>query len=118
MTELRDPLSLHAALQPGKTAMVEDPPGGPLRTWTFAELEAWANRVASMLGSIGVAPGERVAWCGPNSATVLALGAGCRKAGVTAVPLNYRLTPEEAGYVLDNCDARVAFVDAASAVPR
>ena len=115
MTEPRDPLSLHAALQPGKTALVEDPPGGPARTWTFAELEAWANRVASMLASIGVAPGERVAWCGPNSATVIALGAGCRKAGVTAVPLNYRLTPEEAGYVLDNCDARVAFVDAASA---
>jgi acyl-CoA synthetase (AMP-forming)/AMP-acid ligase II len=115
MTELPDPLSLHATLQPDKTAVVEDPPDGPARTWTFAELEAWANRVASMLTSIGVAPGERVAWCGPNSATVLALAAGCRKAGVTAVPLNYRLTAEEAGYVLDNCDARVAFVDAASA---
>jgi acyl-CoA synthetase (AMP-forming)/AMP-acid ligase II len=115
MTELRDPLSLHAGLQPDKTAVVEDPPGGPTRTWTFAELEAWANRVASMLASIGLAPGERVVWCGPNSATVLALGAGCRRAGVTAVPLNYRLTAEEAGYVIDNSDARVAFVDAASA---
>ncbi len=115
MTATPDTLSLHAGLQPAKAAVVEDPPGGPVQVWTFAELEAWACRVASMLASIGLRPGERVAWCGPNSATVLAVAAGCRKAGVTAVPLNYRLTAEEAGYVLDNCDARVAFVDAASA---
>ena len=29
-----------------------------------------------------------------------------------AVPLNYRLTPEEAAYVIDNSDARVVYVDA------
>jgi acyl-CoA synthetase (AMP-forming)/AMP-acid ligase II len=115
VTATPDILSVHSGLQPTKLAVVEDPPGGPVRTWTYAELEEWACRVASTIASLGVAPGERVVWCGPNSAAVLALTAGCRKAGVTAVPLNYRLTVDEAGYVLDNCDARVAFVDAASA---
>ena len=35
-----------------------------------------------------------------------------RKLGATAVPLNYRLTPDEAAYVVDNCDAVFVWVDA------
>ena len=35
-----------------------------------------------------------------------------RKVGAVAVPLNYRLTPEEAQYVVDNSDAVMAYVDA------
>jgi acyl-CoA synthetase (AMP-forming)/AMP-acid ligase II len=107
-----DLLSLHATLSPDKLAVVEDMLGHSPRTWTFAELEDWAQRVAGALGALGVAPGERVVWCGPNSPEILAISHGCRKAGVTAVPLNYRLTPEEAGYVLDDSDAVVALVDA------
>ncbi len=80
--------------------------------WTFAELEEWSDRIAGALGEIGIGPGDRVAWCGPNSATVIAFVQGCRKAAVTSVPLNYRLTPDEAAYVLDNSDAKVVFVDA------
>jgi fatty-acyl-CoA synthase/long-chain acyl-CoA synthetase len=35
-----------------------------------------------------------------------------RKIGATAVPLNYRLSPEEAAYVTDHCDATIVYVDA------
>jgi fatty-acyl-CoA synthase/long-chain acyl-CoA synthetase len=35
-----------------------------------------------------------------------------RKIGAVGVPLNYRLTPEEATYVVDNSDAVVVFADA------
>ena len=35
-----------------------------------------------------------------------------RKLGVTAVPLNYRLSDEEATYVTDHCDATIVYVDA------
>ena len=35
-----------------------------------------------------------------------------RKLGVTAVPLNYRLSDEEAAYVTDHCDATIVYVDA------
>jgi acyl-CoA synthetase (AMP-forming)/AMP-acid ligase II len=34
-----------------------------------------------------------------------------RKIGAVAVPLNYRLTPEEALYVINHSDAEVAYVD-------
>ena len=107
-----DILSAHALDQPDKVALIEDEPGKPVAVWTFAELEQWARRVAAALGAQGVAAGDRVVWCGPNSAWVIALVHGCRMAGVTAVPLNYRLLSDEAGYVLDNCDAEVAWVDA------
>ncbi|MFI5042703.1 MAG: AMP-binding protein [Acidimicrobiales bacterium] len=111
-TRQPDVLSVHAASQPAKIALVEHRPGEDAQRWTFAELEDWANRIAATIASLGVRPTERVVWCGPNSATVIALAHGCRKAGVSAVPLNYRLTGEEAGFVLDNCDAVLAFVDA------
>ncbi|MHB8464981.1 MAG: class I adenylate-forming enzyme family protein [Acidimicrobiales bacterium] len=107
-----DLLTGYAALIPDKVALVEDLPGAAPRSWTFAELEVWANRIASAIADLGVARGERVVWCSPNSATVVAITHGCRKAGVVAVPLNYRLTTDEAGYILDNCDAQLAFVDA------
>jgi fatty-acyl-CoA synthase/long-chain acyl-CoA synthetase len=32
--------------------------------------------------------------------------------GATAVPLNYRLTPEETAYIVDDCDAVLVYVDA------
>jgi fatty-acyl-CoA synthase/long-chain acyl-CoA synthetase len=32
--------------------------------------------------------------------------------GAVGVPLNYRLSPDEAAYVVDNCDAEVVYVDA------
>jgi len=115
MTATPDPLSLHAALHPDRPALVEDPPGGAERVWSYADVDRWAKRYASMLASKGIEPGERIAWCGPNSPSVIALSAGCRMAGVTAVPLNYRLTVDEAGYVLDNCDARLVLVDVESA---
>ena len=34
-----------------------------------------------------------------------------RKIGAVAVPLNYRLTPEEALYVINHSDAEIVYVD-------
>ncbi len=51
-------------------------------------------------------------WCGQNSAGLLAGSHAIRKVGAVGVPLNYRLSPEEAAYVIDNCDAKVVYVDA------
>ena len=54
----------------------------------------------------GVERGEKVVWCGKNSIGVIRLMHAARKIGATAVPLNYRFAPEEAAYVVDNCDAQ------------
>ncbi len=107
-----DLLAMYAGSQPDKAAVIDDRPGQPVVTWTFAELNRRANQLGHHLIALGVEPGTKVVWCGQNSAALLAGSHAIRKVGGVGVPLNYRLTPEEAAYVIDNCDAKVVYVDA------
>jgi len=107
-----DLLTMHATAQPDKLAVVDDRPGAPARTLSYAELEEAANRLAHVLVDHGAGPGRKVLWCGPNSMGVVVLVNAARKIGATAVPLNYRLADDEAAYVTDHSDAAVVYVDA------
>jgi fatty-acyl-CoA synthase/long-chain acyl-CoA synthetase len=109
---MADFLTAYAQVQPDKLAVVDDRPGGTVIGRTFAELEADANRLAHALAGLGAGPGRKVVWCGQNSVPVVTTINACRKIGATAVPLNYRLAPEEAAYVTDHSDAVVVVVDA------
>ena len=95
-----------------KPALIDDRGGGRVTTWSFAELEAAANRLARVLIDLNVQAQDRVLSCGQNSNWLVAFSHAARKAGAVNVPLNYRLTPEEAAYVVDNSDSVIAFVDA------
>ena len=79
-----------------RTALVDDRPDGHLVTWTFAQLEANANKLAQLLLDLGVRPNDRVLSCGQNSCWLVAMTNAVRKIGAVGVPLNYRLTHEEA----------------------
>ena len=107
-----DILTLHAKSSPQKLAVVHDRPDGVVLRWTFAELEAEANRLANGLLALGLRRGEKLVWCGQNSPGVVRVVHAARKLGAVAVPLNYRLSPEEAQYVVDNSDAVMVYVDA------
>jgi acyl-CoA synthetase (AMP-forming)/AMP-acid ligase II len=106
-----DTLSVYAQSQPDKAGVIDDRPDGTVVMWTYAELEAQSNRVANLLLSLGAGPGVKVLWCGPNSPEVVAVMNATRKIGAVAVPLNYRLTPQEALYVINHSDAEIAYVD-------
>ena len=106
-----DTLSIYAQSQPEKPGVIDDQPDGTVVMWTYAELGAQSNRVANLLLSLGAGPGKKVLWCGPNSPGVVAVMSATRKIGAVAVPLNCRLTAEEALYVINHCDAEVAYVD-------
>jgi fatty-acyl-CoA synthase/long-chain acyl-CoA synthetase len=106
-----DSLSLYAQSQPGKPAVIDDRPDGTVVLWTYAELEARSNRLANLLLRLGAGPGTKVLWCGPNSPQVVTVMTATRKIGAVAVPLNYRLTPAEALYVINHSDAEIAYVD-------
>ena len=107
-----DFLSAYAQAMPDKLAVVDDRPDGSVTRWTFAELEARANQLGHVLVGLGAGPGRKVVWCGLNSPGVVTVVNAARKIGATAVPLNYRLSPEEAAYVTDHCDATIVYVDA------
>src|SRR6266516_5525507 len=106
-----DILAMYAQSQPDKPGVIDGRPDGTVVTWTYAEFDAQANRIANLLLDLGAGPHKKVLWCGPNSPQVVAVMSATRKIGAVAVPLNYRLTPEEALYVINHSDAEVAYVD-------
>ena len=107
-----DFLTTHAQNHPDKAAVIELRPGESEVRWSYAELNLRVNRLANALRSHGIGPGSTILWCGKNSPDVVTLMHAGRKCGVTSVPLNYRLSPEEAAYVVDNSDATFAWIDA------
>jgi len=109
---MADILTELAARLDGKLALIDDRPDGRIVKWTFAELEAKANQLARLLIALGIGPKDRIVSCGQNSCWLVAMSNAVRKIGAVGVPLNYRLTAEEAAYVIDNSDAVVVFADA------
>ncbi len=109
---MADFLTTHAQVQPSKLAVVDDRADGTVHQVTFAELEDQANRLGRVLQGLGSGPGTKVVWCGQNSIPLVVAINACRKIGTTAVPLNYRLSDDEAAYVTDHSDTRIVFVDA------
>jgi len=109
---MADYMTTYASVQPNKPAVIDDRPDGSVVTLSFAELNAQANRLARVLQGVGMVPGQsKVVWCGQNSPGLVVMINAARKLGITAVPLNYRLSDEEAAYVTDHSDATVVYVD-------
>jgi fatty-acyl-CoA synthase len=98
---LGDILHRSAARNPRKTAIVC---GGT--TWTFAEFDAIADRVASGLAQFGVHPGDRVAILSRNSHAFAAMRFALARMGAVLVPINFMLNADEAGFVLRHSGAR------------
>src|SRR5439155_11573230 len=94
------PLIVQAARIPDKPALIEDRPDGTVTTWTYAELNRQACRLANVFRELGLKPGERFVWRGPNSFGVVRASHARTKVGATMVPLNYRLTPDETAYIV------------------
>ncbi len=114
MAATPDVLTINAQARPDKLAVIEDPQpgqGGSRIRWTFRELNEQVNCLANALLNLGIQREDKVLWCGPNSAAVLRMVHAARKIGASAVPLNYRLAPEEAAYVIDNSDSIAAYID-------
>ena len=85
------------------------------RTWTYTELDAAVTRAAGVLLELGVSHGDRVATYGKNSDAYLLAFLGCARMGAVHVPINYALTGEELGYLLEQSGSRVLLVDPALA---
>ncbi len=107
-----DSLAAMAAARPDKAAIIDDRPGGLVRSMTYRDFNGYVNRLANGLLSLGVAPGDRIMWLGQNSIEVSAFGHAARKIGTVSVPLNYRLTDEESEYVISDSDSVLVFADA------
>ena len=81
------------------------------RTWTYRELDDAVSRAAVALRDLGLARGDRVAAYGRNSDAYLLGFLGCARAGLVHVPVNYALTGEELGYLVEQSGSVAALVD-------
>ncbi|MEM0965816.1 MAG: class I adenylate-forming enzyme family protein [Verrucomicrobiota bacterium] len=81
-------------------------------SWTWRELEQLSNDYAANLIASGLSPGDRVASYLPNCSTLIIHFLGTLKAGLVAVPLNYRYTASEIDHALSVSDAKALVYDA------
>jgi fatty-acyl-CoA synthase len=82
-------------------------------TVTYAQFEAWSNRLAAWLADLGVAPGDRVGICAANSLSYCVLVMGVIRAGGIVSPMNARFTRPELAEIVEDVAPRLLFADAA-----
>jgi acyl-CoA synthetase (AMP-forming)/AMP-acid ligase II len=81
------------------------------RTMTFREWNARACRLANALLGLGLAPGDRVAVFAYNRVEWAEIYAAVAKAGLVAVPINFRLTGPEVEYIIEDCSVSAVLVE-------
>ena len=79
---------------------------------TYRELHERATRIAHLFRSLGLRPGDHVAWCLENHPWFLAIAWGAHYAGLYYTAISSRLTAEEVAYIVDDCGARVFITSA------
>jgi long-chain acyl-CoA synthetase len=81
------------------------------RAVTFAQLDDAATRFAAAAHAAGLRPGDRVLLLAPNAIETFEVLVGCARAGLVAVPVNWRLSPSELAAVAADAGARLVVVD-------
>jgi fatty-acyl-CoA synthase len=99
-------LERHAYMQPGATA---------LRflgnTVTWADLRDRVAALAGALGRRGVGPGDRVMVLMLNRTEFVESVLAANMIGAIAVPVNFRLTPSEVAFLVEDCGARIMITE-------
>jgi len=103
-------------LYPGREAVVD----GDLRL-TYEEFFERCDRWSNALRSLGVKPGDRVAYIAPNTHAMLESFYAVPQLGAVLVPLNYRLIADDFEYLINHSGARVVcahedYLDAADSI--
>ena len=101
-------LSAQARLQPDRPGVRDLE-----RAMTFAQWNDRACRLANALLALGLSKGDRVAVLAYNRVEWAEIYAAVAKAGLVAVPINFRLTAPEARFICEDCVVSVLIAEAA-----
>lgn len=96
----------HSRIRPDDTAIFYG-------TTPWASFDEWARRSHALgvgMRALGLAPGDRVVLFMRNHPRYLEAMFACWWAGLVAVPINARLHTKEVEWIIDNTQARTAFV--------
>jgi long-chain acyl-CoA synthetase len=97
----------------GKTAIIDLGGEQAPREFSYAQLDAMANGAARALRRSGLARGDRVALLSANRAEYLAAFCGIMRAGLVAVPVNFKFPRQIIHFIIADCGARLVFCDRA-----
>ncbi|WP_396269128.1 AMP-binding protein [Ideonella sp.] len=98
----------------GAAPCIHAPSGEGTLTWSYAELQERANRIAQVLvQDMGLVPGNRVLLRAPNNPMLAACWFGVIKAGGVAVGTMPLLRAKELGVMIERAQISHALVDAA-----
>jgi fatty-acyl-CoA synthase len=99
-----DVVASHARLRPDSVGARDS-----RRALTFRQWDERASRLANALLGLGLSKGDRVALLAYNCVEWMELYVGLARAGLVAVPVNFRLAGSEIAYIVEHCEAQ-AFV--------
>src|SRR4051812_39020980 len=96
-----------------RIGIVDEPsqPAPSLGEVTYREVARRGRALQAGLDALGIGEGERIAIVSHNSARLLEVLLAVPSSGRVAVPVNFRLSPEEVSYIVGQSGSRVLLVD-------
>ena len=83
----------------------------PFGNRSFEELNANANRLVRFLNDAGIGTGDSIAVVSKNRPEFVEALVAATRSGIRFTPINFHLTGEEIGYIVDNCEAKAFIAD-------
>lgn len=81
------------------------------QTLTYKQLDVLSSRAANALMKAGVRAGDRVAFLGKNVPEYFTFHFGAAKLNAVLVGINWRLTPPEMSFILNDADVKVLVIE-------
>jgi long-chain acyl-CoA synthetase len=81
------------------------------RKLTFTQYRENVDRIACGLQKSGIRKGDRIGVLGKNSLEYFLLYGAAAALGAIMLPINWRLSAEEVGFNLNDCEPKVVFAD-------
>lgn len=102
-----------SSLKPEALAITLTGPGGMAAdSLTWKQLDERSNQLAQFFFSQGLREGDHIAVFLENSLVYFEVAWAALRSGLYMTPVNRYLTGEEAGYIIDDCDAKACVASA------
>lgn len=105
LLSMGDVLLAHAGIYPDRIGARD-----LSRSMTFVQWNARSCRLANAFLGLGLNKGDRVGVLAYNCVEWMEIYAAAAKAGLIAVPINFRLVGREIRYIVENCEAQAVIV--------